>query len=256
MAQFKYTEIPNFAKREEDALLFNQDGYLVYYIPENYFGNMTKIQGSYVKVMGSFYYQIFDENDKGKKLSIFNYPTMFQCKPGKIEKKKQLVLGEDFVPSDYRLLYFYKGDQLITRVHVEQYIDNVQELFRLHIMTGRIPNGIPYNTLYEYPFEAMGLNSGAYAAHSQAMGLLYSKLCRDPSDVSRPFRLSKYMDSGKMTGYTSISIKDAAKYVSPFVSFTSENLDESIMSAVLLSNKENTGKIEHIESPLERLFTM
>lgn len=256
MASFKYTEIPNFAKREEDALLFNQEGYLVYYIPENYFGAMTKVEGSYVKVMGSFYYQIFDEKDKGGKLSIFNFPTMILCKPGKIEKKKNLELGEGSTAADYRLLYFYKGDQLITRIHVDQYIDNVQELFRLHVMTGRIPNGIPYNTLYEYPFESMGLNSGAYAAHSQAMGLLYSKLCRDPSDVSKPFRLSKHIDSGKMTGYTPISIKEAAKYISPFVSFTSENMDESIMSAVLLSDKENKGQAQHTESPLERLFTM
>ena len=101
----------------------------------------------------------------------------------------------------------------------------------------------------------MALNSGTYKIHAQAMGLLYSKICRDPKDISTPFRLSKTANE-KMTGYTSISIKEASKYVSPFVSLTSENLDEAIMSAVLLSDEEKTGKRTHKESPLERVITM
>ena len=63
---FKFTEIPPFTKRDEDALLFNQDGVLEYYIPEDYFGsgksNSAEIEGAYVKLMGSFTYRIIDEN--------------------------------------------------------------------------------------------------------------------------------------------------------------------------------------------------
>ena len=39
MTSFKYTEIPPFAKRDGDALLFNQDGWAEYYIPEDYFND-------------------------------------------------------------------------------------------------------------------------------------------------------------------------------------------------------------------------
>ena len=77
---------------------------------------------------------------------------------------------------------------------------------------------------------------------------------RYPQDVSKPFRLSKAINN-KMTGYTPISIKEASKYISPFVSLTSENMDESIMSAVLLTEEEKSGK-QHKESPLERVLTM
>ena len=35
MANFKYKEIPPFMRREEDALVFNGDGHLEYYIPED-----------------------------------------------------------------------------------------------------------------------------------------------------------------------------------------------------------------------------
>ena len=258
MPNFKYTEIPPFTKRDGEALLFNEDGWAEYYIPEDYFGDgkstSASEEGAYLRLMGSFNYRIYTEDGKPGKLMLFNFPTMFICRPSKIEKKKNISIGEGLESTDYRILYFYKGDQLVTRVHVEQNIDNVSEIFRLHVRTGRIPNTIPYNKLYLYPFETMQLNSGTYKVHSQAVGLLYSKICRDPKDISKPFRLSKAIDSA-MTGYKTISIKEASKYISPFVSLTSENMDESIMSAVLLSEDEKNGK-PHKESPLERIMVM
>lgn len=256
---FKFTEIPPFAKRDEDALLFNNEGSLEYYIPEVYFSNgkssSATVEGAYVHLMGSFNYRIISESGKPGKLMIFNFPTMFMCKPNSIEKVKNVKLENDLDPDNYRILTFKKGDQLITRCHVEQNIDNLSELFRLHIRTGKIPNTIPYDTLYMYPFECMALNAKGYKVHAQAMGLLYSKICRDPDDPSKPFRLSKTINN-KMTGYSTMSIKEAAKHISPYVSLTSENLDESIISAVLLSDDEKTGKRKHTESPLEKIITM
>ena len=160
---FKFTEIPPFARREEDALLFNQDGSLEYYIPEDYFGSgkstSATVEGAYVRLMGSFNYRVISANGSPGKLRAFNFPTIFLCRPGKIEKRKDIQLDDGLDPSDYRVLIFYKDDQLITRCHVEQDMDNLAELFRLHIQTGRIPNTIPYNELYQYPFECMALNS-------------------------------------------------------------------------------------------------
>ena len=258
MINFKYLDIPPFSKREGDALLFNEDGYLEYYIPEDYFegGKSTSasIQGSYIEIFGSFMYRIYSDKGTPGKLMDFSFPTKFLCRPGSIEKKKDISLEEHLDASDYRILRFEKGDQLITRCHVEQNIDNVSELFRLHIQTGRIPNDIDYSSLYKFPFESMELNSKGYSVHAQAMGLIYSKICRDPDDVSKPFRMSKTIDK-QMIGYKPISIKEAAKFVSPFVSLTSENLDESIMSSVLLSEEEKNGKA-HKESPLERVLMM
>lgn len=259
MATFKYTEIPPFTRREGNAIVFNQDGSLEYYIPEDYFGSgassSATIEGSYVALMGSFNYRLIKPNGDLGKLMTFTFPTVFVCKPNRIEKRKSIKLESHLLESDYRVLIFFKDDQLVTRCFVEQNINNIGELFRLHIQTGRIPNSIPYNDLYEYPFECMSLNSGEYGVHSQAMGLIYSKICRDPSDISKPFRLSKVINDS-MTGYTPISIKEASKHISPFVSLTSENLDSAIISAILLSDDEKKGKIKHKESPLERIITM
>lgn len=258
MANFKYKEIPPFTRREEDALVFNGEGHLEYYIPEDYFGegksSSAIIEGTYVKLMGSFNYRIYDKSGKPGKLMTFNYPTMFYCKPNTIEKKKDISIDAGMTPTDYRILIFNDGDQLVTRVFIEKDIDNLSELFRLHIRTGRIPNTLKYNELYKAPFDCMELSSGKYKIHSQAVGLLYSKICRDPEDISRTFRESKAINKS-MTGFDTISIKEAAKYVSPFVSLTSENMDDSIMSAILLTDEEKNGK-KHIESPLEKILMM
>ena len=82
---FKHTDIPPFSRRDGDALLFSGDGYLEYYIPDEYFGSRsTMVEGSYLKILGSFNYRIFDANGKPGKLKTFNYPTIFMCKPGKV----------------------------------------------------------------------------------------------------------------------------------------------------------------------------
>lgn len=260
MPTFKYTEIPPFTKRDGDALLFDQDGTLEYYIPEDYLGSSDRsssmvTEGSYIKLMGSFNYRIIDAKGKLGKLMTFNFASMFFCMPSKVETRKDIKLEEHLDPTNYIVLSFVKGDQLITQCHVGQNIDNVSELFRLHLRTGNIPNSIPYNELYQYPTEAMKLNGDSLGLHSQLVGLVYSKLCRDPNDISVPFRMSKAIDK-KMTGYTSISIKEAAKYISPFASLISENLDDSIISSVILSDEEKTGKIKHKESPMERIMMM
>ena len=258
MPSFKYTKIPPFTRREEDALLFNGEGHLEYYIPEDYFGegksSSAIIEGTYVKLMGSFNYRVYDKSGKPGKLMTFNYPTMFYCKPDHFEKRPDMALNEGLEPADYRILYFNDGDQLVTRVHIEKDIDNLSELFRLHIRTGKIPNTLNYNELYKALYDCMEFNSGKYKIHSQAVGLLYSKICRDPEDISKTFRESNAINKS-MKGFATISIKEAAKYVSPFVSLTSENLDESIMSSILLTDEEKNGK-KHTESPLEKVLMM
>ena len=254
--EFKYKDIPPFSKRDGDSLLFSGDGYLEYYIPDEYFGSKSStVEGSYLKILGSFNYRIFDAKGKPGKLKEFNYPTLLMCKPGKVERNVKLQLDSSLEESVYGVLRFFDGDQLISRLHTEQYIDNVSELFRLHLRTGNVPNSIPYDTLYAFPFESMELNGGKFAVHSQAMGLMYSKICRDPDDINKPFRLSEAIDKS-MQGYRPISIKRAAKLISPFVAMTAENIDESIMVAVMMSDDEKNGKAQHKESPLERIMTM
>ena len=104
MADYKYTEIPPFTKREGDALLFNQEGYLEYYIPKDYFGSKSAtIEGAYIRLMGSFHYRIYSSTGKPGKLMTFNYPTIFICRPGKVDKPKKLKLDDGFAIRIYNV---------------------------------------------------------------------------------------------------------------------------------------------------------
>ena len=73
-------------------------------------------------------YRIFNKNGNPGPFHTFVWPTMFLCRPSLVEKAKDLQLEGSTSPSDYRLLHFKKDDQLVTRVHTDQDIDNVSEV--------------------------------------------------------------------------------------------------------------------------------
>ncbi len=255
MAESKY-QIPPFIRRDGNALLYNGDGTLQYYIPENYFdGRSAIIEGSYIRLLGSFSYRIISKSNKLGELRLFNWPTVFLCRPSVITKMKQVKLDEQTPEADYRVLEFVDGDQLVSNVHTPQDIDNTKELLGLHMMTGKIPHSIPYDDLYLYMYESMKLNGSGFDIHAQLMSMLYSKLCRDPENPANLFRLSKAINKD-MTSYIPMSVKEVPKYISPYAALTSENMDEGIVASVLLSDDESTGKSKHKYSPLEQVLTM
>ena len=97
---------------------------------------------------------------------------------------------------------------------------------------------------------AMALNGSSFGLNMQLFGILVREMCRDPKDYSRRFVDT---DMKSMNNYQQVSIKMLPNYISPYVSITSENFDESLMAAVLLSDK----KEEDIAySPLEKVLMM
>ena len=118
---------------------------------------------------------------------------------------------------------------------------------QIFVKTGKVPRNIPYDTLHEYYLENMALNGGDYGISAQEFGVLVSELCRDPSNESRPYRLSKNMNANK-TNYIPISIKELSKIVSPFTSIATENWDEAVVNAGLIEDKD----IKY--TPMERIM--
>ena len=74
-----------------------------------------------------------------------------------------------------------------------------------------------------------------------SLGIVISKIYRDPKDLSKPYRLTD------MKGpYKAIGIKKRPKYDSPYISITSENADDAIANAMLSKSTK--------ESPLEKVM--
>lgn len=246
-------ELPAFLKQSGDSLLYKGSGELVYYIPENYFGNtkvsVATVLGAYVTTLGIFDWAIVSENGKVGKANPFKFPTVIMCKPNRIESVKELSLN-GLAPKDYRVLHFKEGDEAISDVNIPKIIDNVEILFKAMIyVSNKMPPTIPYDKIHEYMPENMALNAGGYGLNMQLFGILFGELCRDPDDVTKPFRLSKKIQSS-MFGYKPISIKEKPKFDSPYSALSSENWDDSLLAAIDLSTQDNT-----VVSPLERIVT-
>lgn len=246
-------DLPGFLSREGNALVFNQENStFVFYVPMNYFNNTSKVPiaeifGQYVSFIGLCNWAIIDSNGKRGKIHPFNFPTMFMCKPYEMEKVKNIKL-DNTEPSDYMLLKFKKGDEVVSQVRVPQLIDNVEMFFKMAIMTAKIPTTIPYDKLWEVYIESASLNGFSYNLNIQLFGILIAAICRDPNDISKQFNKTSMSN---MNNYRPINIKMVPKFISPYTAITSENWDESVRAAILMKDNDNTP-----ESPLEKIITM
>lgn len=247
-------EVPKFLKLEGNSLLFNEDNKeFHFFVPEEFFNSTSKnaiaeIDGQYVSMIGLCNWAIVDSNGKRGEVKPFYFPTMFLCKPYLIEKVKDIKLTNNSEPGDYRILRFKKGDEVISQTRVPQIIDNVELLFKLMVITAKIPNSIPYDKLWEIFIDSINLNGNSYGLNAQLFGIITASLCRDINDISREFRHSSMSD---MTKYKPISVKLIPNYISPYTAISSEYWDESLRSAILMKDKEDLPY-----SPLEKIVTM
>ena len=90
--------VPSFLKETDDKLIFNQSGDLLYFVPEAYFtetkSSIAVVVGEYVSVMGVFDWALADESGKIGKIRNFRFPTIFLCKPSRIETMKNFSINE------------------------------------------------------------------------------------------------------------------------------------------------------------------
>ena len=240
-----------FLKKEEDSLIFNIDGgELVYYIPESYFrsdGSMkfAEMAGEYINTIGVFPYEVFDS--KGKSIygvKLMNHPMVISCMPDEIDKVKGLVIDKKIdVPVDYRVLRFRKGATALVSLKSPQNAENIENLFRIFMITGNIPNLIPYDEIHTFFTNAVKLNGASFGISNQLLGVMVSQICRSMKDEAIPFRLAKENDMHK---FKSISIKMVPKYISAFTAITSENWDDAVVNAAINKNK--------VDSPMEPIL--
>ena len=248
-------QIPNFLKQDGDALVYNgaKDTELVYYVPESFFNNTSKsaiaeIVGQYVSMIGVCTWTIVDKNGKLGEFKPLQFPTMMLCKPYTITREKEVVIGTAD-PDDYRILHFKVGDEVLSQVRVPQITENIELFFKMVFYTAKIPNLISKDDIIDLLVENGALNDFNYGVNYQLLGMAVASLCRDPKDITKASRLTNNKDPHY---YKLISMKLYPKLISPYSSIVSENWDEALRSAVLLSDKPEE---EIPYSPLEKVIT-
>lgn len=230
-------KVPSFLKRDGESLLFNNsEGEFVFFVPEIYFSRKDAvIMGEYVNLFGVLDYSITDKNGKYGKLMPFKFPTVFLTKPSSIEKVKDLKLTKTTEPCDYRLLKYRKDDVIVVSVKVPQDVDNMEELFKLFAISGKLPTTVRYDEMHEYFIENATLNGNSYGSLSlQMFGIFVSEIARCKTDLSKPFRLQK--DIKDMTDYVTMNMADLPKYIDPYAAITSQNFDDAVVAATMMKN--------------------
>ena len=233
----------NCYKKDKNSLVFTSDGEMIYFVPEKYFENNTaSVIGDTYSVIGVFNYAWYDKSGKLIRYNRVNMPTRFECVPSSMSKEKEKLLKDAKEPQDYRLLHFKKGDLLIKSLHVPMVNANIESFNNL-LIRANLPDNIPYNEIQDYVLKNAEINKFNYKVPPQIHGLYISELCRNPDDLSEPFR---YTDMKDMNAYKAVTIFKAPKYNSPYTAITSENADEAIASAMSLAG--------NAESPLEPIM--
>lgn len=248
-------QVPSFLKQVDNALVYNgpEGSEMVYYIPDSFFNNTSKtaiaeIVGQYVSMIGVCIWNIVDKNGKLGEFKPLQFPTMMLCKPYTITKEKDVKIGTAD-PDDYRILHFKVGDEVLSQVRVPQITENIELFFKMMFYTAKIPNLISKDDLLDLLVENAALNDFNYGVNYQLIGMAIASLCRDPKDINKASRLTNNKDPHY---YKLISMKLYPKLISPYSSIVSENWDEALRSAILLSDKPEE---EIPYSPLEKIIT-
>lgn len=236
--------MPAYLKKRDDTVFYNGDGTMEIFVPEKQFDlNIAKFNGDFISLIGVVNYCTKDKNGKRSKLHTINCPTRFSCKPRSTRKIRDIKLIKTSNAQDYRILEFVNGDPVIVSTKVPQEIENVENLINLFLITGNIPNTIPYDKIQDYIMNNISMNGNSYNLNLQEWGVIISEICRSTKDPATPYRLSGTKD---LHNYQSISIKEISKMASPFAAIQSENFDDSVVHAI-------TSKTDS-KSPLEKIF--
>lgn len=239
--------LPNGVTKKDESVYWTGDGEFLLFVPEFYFDmNLAKMEGEYVTLMGILTYTISSSTGKVGNIREFYFPSMFTTKPGRIEKRKDFDITDNY-RADCRIFYYTNNnyDQIITSTKIPKDIENVEDLFRLLIKTGKTPNTVRYDEMQNYFMDAINIAGSSFGINIGLFGVIIGELCKDPNDLTKPFRLSNTIDKN-LYGYKEISIIDAPKYISPYASITSENFDEGVIGAINTDSKA--------PSALEKVF--
>ena len=248
-------QLPNFLSIGEngESLIYNKENStFVFYIPKEFFNNTTKnpiaqIEGEYVTSIGVMNWSIIDENGKRGPIKLFNYPTMVMSKPYEIEDIKDVSLcGED--PTDYVMLKFKKGDEVVSQTRVPVLVDNVELFFTMLFMTAKMPKSIDYSHIWSIFLKNGALNGVSYKLNIQILNVLISMVYRNPNNVAELFRNT---DMRSMINYKMMSLKQVPKFISPYSSIVSEGFDQAFMAASLMKDLPEE---EIPDSPLEKVI--
>lgn len=208
--------------------------------------------GEGFKLVGLFNIRFFESEDTPResvKLRTFSYPNMIMTYPSDFSMER-LSLSQYEKPEPYIVMKYQMGDVVMMAEEV-QMVSNCTKFLNM-ITRGKIPSTIPYEAfegIWQKNFE---INKFDPKVPSVVLQLIWSEMCRDPDDMSRPFRMIYGKGNADTTKYVETNMNNVAAATSVFSALSFEKTKEKLASSI---NMTLTGA-EQRKSPVEEVLSM
>jgi hypothetical protein len=239
---------PNFLEKLADGSVIFTCPHAEIIIPQDYFDhNIAEIVGKEVDMFGLFNILVWetpDIEDETPKKYFYKFKSRIRTVPSSIEEGKRNEEG-----AKQTILHYNEGATFIVTVNLQKSIDVARQM--LDIMTwGYLPNIIPYEEIAAYWTDVNIYNGVNLDTMSQiSIEMMVATLCRDPDDLSRPFR-HRLRDDPKIDhhAWKILNIKRLPRYSDTWSSLISGDPRGNLVSVI---SRQRQGKKQR-ESPIEK----
>jgi hypothetical protein len=243
----KKIDNPDFLEKLPDGSVIFTCPYAKIILPQDYFDHgIAEIIGKEVDVFGLFNILVWktpDVDDETPIKYFYKFKSRIRSIPSSIEEG-----GRDENGKKQIILHYNEGATFIVTVNLQTTIDVARQM--LDIMTmGYLPNIIPYNEIAAYWTDVNTYNGVSLSAMSQiCVEMMVATLCRDPDDMSRPFRY-RLREDPKISqhAWKILNIRRLPRYSDAWASLISGDPKSNIVSVI---SRQRQGKPQH-ESPIE-----
>ena len=215
-------------------------------VPQDYFDHrIAEYDGNQVDIFGLFEFRIWKTDDIEHETPdkfFFKFKSRIRTCPNHIREDR------DMDGKKYTVLEYDEGAIFIKSCDLQTDSDVARQM--LDIMTmGYLPNIMPYDDIAQYwtdvnVFNGINLNSMSQSS----IEIIVSEICRDPKDLSRPFR-HRLRDEPEFNRnlWKILNIRNIAKYTSTFASIISGDPRGNLVSVI---SRRRQGKAQST-SPIE-----
>lgn len=238
-----------FVNKDKKAIV-NVD-YMEAYIPIRLFKKgLNEVLGDRLNIFGIFNFKIGDKNGniKGDRVYTYKFPTMMITQPNSIENREfELIKGTGV--QKYKVLKYFKGDQLLCNTDVVASIDNVEKFVNL-LIDGNLPNTMKYTDVLKAFLDNTMINKQNLGVSSLIFEVVISEIYRYKGDMSSPLR--KYIGKGKCGeyDYEAANARTICANNGTFAALTFEDPNTMLITSM---NKLRYGRKEN-PSPIEKII--
>lgn len=173
-----------FELTKENSLLLKNPYYAQIRISEDSFNSrIASLYGDIVTSFGFFDIHIWDSYTETPILSnsvkvLLRIPILLSTKPNRLTHDSK---NEEYI------LEYMPGDCIVVSTKVPEKASVVVKFFEL-VMSGKLPDDIPYDEFSAYFEECSRLNKFNMKVNSLFVDVIIAVMCRDPNNPARQFR--------------------------------------------------------------------